>query len=170
MKALVFASILALGLIGQSGLFPAQAAETPHRHFLRKVGANPNVLVYVYALARMAEGVTVGRGECTDLVDAALAYARKRPGRNYVWGTPVSQADMKAGDIIQFWDVHFTSPNGSTWGTAPGGHHTAIVRTVDGTKVLLVHQNDGVRRITLRRIDLAWSHTGKYNIYRPVPQ
>jgi len=108
--------------------------------------------------------------ECTRLAEAALASAGDWQGSNYVWGDVVT--DIQPGDIIQFWDTHFTGPN-LTWGVgdAPGSHHTAIVETVSGTRVMLIHQNDG-ERITHRGIiggrelDLGWQHTGRYVVYR----
>ena len=119
-------------------------------------------------IARFAEGKlgqTISRGECTDLVDAALASVKAKPGSNYVWGRPVTTP--RRGYIIQFWDTQFTFPNG-TWGTAKGGQHTAIIASAKGTEVTLVHQNDGERKVTKRTINLAWSHTGTYNIYQAV--
>jgi hypothetical protein len=120
-------------------------------------------------IAKFAEGKlgqTISRGECTDLVDAALAAVKAKPGSNYVWGRAV--ATPRRGYIIQFWDTQFTSPNGSTWGTAKGGQHTAIVASAKGTEVTLVHQNDGERKVSKRTIDLAWTHTGTYKIYQAV--
>ena len=125
------------------------------------------------AIAKFAEGKLgqqISRGECTDLVDAALAYVKAKPGNNYVWGQVATTP--RRGNIIQFWDTKFSwkDANGGsgTWGTAPGGHHTAIVKSANGTQVTLIHQNDGQRVVTTRAIDLAWSHTGTYIIYAAV--
>ena len=119
-------------------------------------------------IAKFAEGKlgqTINRGECTDLVDAALAAVKAKPGSNYVWGRAVTTP--RRGHIIQFWDTQFTHKDG-TWGTAKGGQHTAIVASAKGTEVTLVHQNDGEKKVSKRTIDLAWSHTGTYKIYQAV--
>ena len=110
-------------------------------------------------------------GECTHLVEAALRAAGAWTGNNYVWGTQVS--DMRPGDIIQFTDTKFTGPN-LTWSTAIPGHHTAIIKSVSGTRVLLIHQNDGERKVHVgilggKELDLAWPHSGSYIVYRPKP-
>jgi hypothetical protein len=172
---------LSIGLAA-SGLVPVQAAVTPPRpaalapalpllpvkSLPPRENANQNILVVNFARSKM--GQTVGGGECTELVDAALAYAQKQPGHGYVWGTEIDMWSMRPGDIIQFWDVTFSLPDGGTWGTAPGGRHTAIVRHADGSGVMLVHQNDVSRSVTQRPLDLAWPHSGSFNVYRPVDQ
>jgi len=93
---------------------------------------------------------------------------RSPPGRNYVWGVETQNA--WPGNIIQFWDTHFTSPDGfSSWGTAKGGQHTALIAGHEGPVVSLIHQNDGVRKVTFRALDLRWKLApgGKYIIYSP---
>jgi hypothetical protein len=110
-------------------------------------------------------------GECTHLVEAALRAAGAWTGSNYVWGTQVS--NIQPGDIIQFTDTKFTGPN-LTWSTAIPGHHTAIVKSVNGSRVILVHQNDGERKVHVgilggKELDLNWPHSGSYIVYRPKP-
>jgi hypothetical protein len=88
----------------------------------------------------------VGDGECTDLVQAALAFAHGGPGNvgvvPYTWGTPVGTktiANAKRGDIIQFQGTTFTESNGGSWGTSD--KHTAIISAINGNKVTLIEQN-----------------------------
>ena len=56
------------------------------------------------------------KSECFRLVDRALAGAGAKsaadfgtvaPDIDYVWGTPVSLADVRPGDIVQFRDYRF---------------------------------------------------------------
>lgn len=113
----------------------------------------------------------VGDGECTHLVQAALAAAGAKPGNfssePYDWGTEVgrdSTAPMRRGDIVQLQATTFKGPNGQ-WGTT--GHHTAIVTRVSGATVTLVEQNiSGVRAVKVNSYDFSWPHTGFYVVYR----
>ena len=126
------------------------------------------------------------RPQCTDLVNAALRYAnaqelRKRPKDNveklleekrgfmypdeaYVWGTRFVglgkgpnrlKVKYQAGQILQFEYCYFEKPDKTrTWDM---WHHTAIIKSANGTMVTLLHQNAGgdgkVREDTL---DLTW--------------
>src|SRR5262245_9860572 len=57
----------------------------------------------VVQFAVAVEGQRIGGGECTDLVDAALAHAFAKPGKDYVWGTKLRTLGVRgvaAGDII----------------------------------------------------------------------
>jgi len=65
----------------------------------------------VLSFARAKQGTQVGDGECTTLVQQALlgagartadAFGAVTPDGDYVWGTPVSLANAKPGDILQF--------------------------------------------------------------------
>ena len=124
------------------------------------------------ACPRLPDG-QVGDGECTHLVQAALADAGAKPGvfspEPYVWGTVVSRdstASMRRGDIVQLQATTFTGPNGS-WGTT--GRHTAIVTRVNGATVTLVEQNiNGVRAVKVSSYDFSWPHSGTYIVYRAV--
>ena len=120
----------------------------------------------------------VGDGECTDLVQAALRAESAVPpsfhgpmplsmlSRRYWWGTPV-RMPYQAGDVIQFWYYSATAPNGSTWMTSEG--HTAIIAKAyfGGWVTLLEQNNNGVRAVTSRTINLLWRHTGFFFVYRP---
>jgi hypothetical protein len=163
-------------------------------------------LVWSYAEGKLEEheeiassGETpqsVGNGECTDFVSAALEFAGARPGdfskENYEWGDvvfhwheslPSPQLEFgkwQHGDIIQFWDASFAWP-GTTWGVAAPKstdpakrRHTSIILKPPGMyacdsswSTLLVHQNDGVRYVTKRTVWLHSLKQGEFTIYRP---
>lgn len=122
----------------------------------------------VGGLATQFLGTKVGRGECTDFVEKVLNMLNCFH-KGYVWGLPANS--IQPGIIIQFWDTKFTSPDGrSTWGTAPGGQHTAIVLAWSGSVAKLIHQNDGVRKVTVRDVNLGWKHTGRLEYFQPLSQ
>lgn len=171
LRVLMFTALLAAGFAALTDRTAAQGVTTavPRPSDAAKrlaTTVHPDRIIVAFARERL--GQTVGRGECTDLVDAALAAAKVKPGRNYVWGREVTTP--RAGNIIQFWDAHFTYPGGS-WGTAKGDKHTAIVMSARGPEVTLIHQNDGQRIVTTRTINLAWKRDrGSYKIYQAVRQ
>jgi hypothetical protein len=154
------------GTLLPSGRFDSQTRNRverlEQRGALRIVALRQRILSF--AEARM--GQTIGRGECTDLVDAALADARAVPQRNYVWGSPVQLQNAAPGDIIQFFNTSFTSPDGrSQWGTST--QHTAIIAAVNGSRVTLIEQNvNNNRSVLSNSYDLSWSHTGTFIIYQ----
>ena len=152
----------------------------------------------VLAFAEANLGQKVGRGECTDLVDAAYAAAGAKsetklgptgPDANYVWGTPVdtvttanlSLAGVQPGDVIQMRDVTLvhttTNPDGS-WSTTTktAGHHTAIVESVSGSTITVLEQNVGTSstpdsvRYTVQHgtYDLSDLQGGTMWIYQPI--
>jgi hypothetical protein len=131
-----------------------------------------NNKIVEFARASLGKCVKPGSDcQCTRLIEAALEYAGAQPGKDYVWGKEVTQAQMQPGDIIQFFSTEYTLPNGS-WHTEIPGQHTAIIETVDGSVVMLIHQNDG-EKITHRglfgnstKLDLNWTHSGTFKIYR----
>lgn len=148
-------------LVTLGGVGGAMAQDTGLQVFRSMAG------VRVVQTAPAFLGQKIGRGECTDYVDLVLKHAVAQPGKNYVWGTEVTT--IGAGDIIQFWNTKFTGPNGAAWGT--NDKHTAIVLSVSGTRVTLIHQNFPSKSVVTKGdYDLGWPHTGTYKIYRPISQ
>jgi hypothetical protein len=166
----IAAAALTASLATAQGLPPAgvlKAQETPPVANATK-GSPLEERMVAYAAGKL--GQTVGDGECTSLVDAALRAGGFRPGKNYVWGFGVGpNTAIRKGHVIQFWSTVFKSGN-STWQTAIPGQHTAIVESASGKRVTLLHQNDGARVVSRRVLDLATLSQGKYVVYRPVPR
>ena len=140
----------------------------------------------VWNYANNKLGQTVDTGECTDLVIEALRSAGAWQGDTsnppyYVWGNvlpePPQYGTWQNGDIIQFANAHFKWTVGSTtytWGVGDTGRHTAIIwdarftneRPID---TWLIHQNDGVRKVTQRQVFLRHIVSGQFSVYRPRP-
>jgi len=121
----------------------------------------------------------VGDGECTDLAMAALKSVNAKPRGNYVWGRAIYQGrpgshykplmPFETGDILQFWNATFRSPDGSWWSTGSPGHHTAIILNAYRWPLveILEQNNNGVRAVTHRTIDMSTLQSGYFYIYRP---
>src|SRR5262245_4167881 len=71
----------------------------------------PSMASQIVAFPRQHYGERVGDGQCFALADRALRGAGARSAdhygtitgdADYVWGTPVGLADVRAGDVIQF--------------------------------------------------------------------
>jgi hypothetical protein len=106
----------------------------------------------IVAFPRRHYGERVGDGQCFALADRALRNAGARSaadfGRvtddaDYVWGTPVTLADVRPGDIIQFRDYQYLKRVDNADGSfreVGGGrpHHTAIAERVDGNGAITV--------------------------------
>jgi hypothetical protein len=155
----------------------------------------------IVSFAAQRRSQSVGGGQCFDLVDRAVRsadaksaaeYGEISPDADYVWGTPVSLADLRPGDIIQFRNYEFTrtvvtetsseTRTDETAGDRP--HHTAIVERVgSGGEVTVLEQNapegSPVTRATLyftagttrsgnRTITISVS--GTWWLYRPQPR
>src|SRR5262245_27558726 len=128
-----------------------------------------------FAAGAESKKVKIGRGECTDLVDAALASAMAQPGKDYVWGTLKRGAKLgklpqpAMGDIIQFEKCVFKKPDGTRTMGMP--RHTAIVESAKGTTVTVLHQNFPIGSPVARdTFDLGWLTEGTIKIYVPVPK
>lgn len=141
----------------------------------------------VVAFAREQLGKSVGRGECSELVVAALEAAGVEPprrgGDDPVWGERVEKrSQLRPGDVIQFRDVVFLgrrrAGGGIEFYRTEFPHHTAIVEKVldNGRRLVILHQNAGradadesarrvVRRDTLMMRDLRPG--GTLTFYRP---
>jgi hypothetical protein len=113
----------------------------------------------IVAYPRQRQGQRVGDGECFTLTDRALRNAGARtagdfgqvtPNADYVWGTSVTLADLRPGDVIQFRDYRFTKhvvierSNETVTQDEDGDrpHHTAIVESVGANgAVTVLEQN-----------------------------
>ena len=147
----------------------------------------PVVNQKVLAFAEANVGQKVGRGQCTDLAEAAYAAAGAEseaklgptgPNADYVWGTLVdtvttsnhSLAGVLPGDVIQFRDVMLVHT------TKTASHHTAIVESVSGSTIQVLEQDVGDAntpdsvRYTVQHgtYDLSDLQSGTMWIYQPI--
>ncbi len=112
-----------------------------------------------------------GEGECTHLVQAAVASVggKYSPG-SYVWGDKVT-TPYQPGDIIQLFKVKLVGPNG-WWETST--QHSAIIESVSGGVLNVIEQNTWIdgsktnrRYVTRGTINLNWKlERGNYIVYR----
>lgn len=159
-------------------------------------GANIDAQVVSFAEGKV--GSRVGDGECFALADQALKKAGAKSAEDfgtitdeadYKWGTQVSLADVKPGDIVQFRDYVVTrreEKEDGAWNerSEKRPHHTAIVKSVDGNGLLTVLEQNAPKRSPVRRIQLGFSSTsfsrdkititittsGTVWFYRPQPR
>jgi hypothetical protein len=128
-----------------------------------------------YAQAEI--GKKLGRGECTDLVVAALAFAGARPGDTsspigaYIWGRKINfpTESVQPGDIIQLVNVKLSFNSGGSsgyWETTT--QHSAIIETASGLLLHVIGQNAPPGTPVSRQdINLNWHlDRGSYAIYR----
>src|SRR5262245_54535783 len=164
--------------------------------FVEALGAE-SINERIVQFCRDKIGESIGRGECTDLANAALESARATshsrwkdsPGEgDYVWGSLVlvatggmsgatfsdDLAKVQGGDIIQFRDVRFEGKNsngkGAYWLNSQ--HHTAIVVSVNqpSRELTIYHQNwGGVKTVARKTLKLGDIRLGWLRFYRPQP-
>jgi hypothetical protein len=87
-------------------------------------------------------GQSVGKGGCGHLVEEAFKALGVKPqaGRNPYWGTPVPlTSPIFPGDIVQY-EEHARYPNRDDYFAE---HHTAVILSVAGNTVTVLHQNYG---------------------------
>jgi hypothetical protein len=141
-------------------------------------------------------GKSVGKkGQCFELVDAALRkagaksaadYGEVREDIWYTWGSEVQLGSVKPGDVIQFEDyaaeVETDTPKDTSTKLHERPHHSAIVKSVgaDG-KITVWEQNAPKAGAPVSTYDLyfkdtSWKEgentitvkvTGKFKFYRP---
>ena len=131
---------------------------------------NQKILKFV----RQSQGKQVGNGECWTLASFATNQARaKRPGQDglklYEYGRLLKKGEpVLPGDIVQFNQAKFVSPNGF-FQVLP--MHTAIVDHVKGSQLRMWHQNfNGRRTVHSLTIDRSHLKQGLMLIYRPQPR
>jgi CHAP domain-containing protein len=152
----------------------------------------------IAGLARQKLGSRVPpRGECFDLADWALRTAGAKSAADYgsvereadyVWGSQVSLAEVRIGDIIQFRDYRCDRSIDSETGTDTDfqerPHHTAIVEKVEGQGVITVLEQNAPEGSPVRRSLLFFADSttksggrtttikvqGQFWFYRPQPR
>lgn len=141
---------------------------------ISSLGLNEKVRQYANSMM----GKKVGDGECWSLVNEALKSAgAHQPGQggygSYVFGKAIGLNELKPGDILQFENVVFkhTNPNGS-WSQNNFPHHTAIVNSVSGRQIGLIHQNiNGNKTVQTGTINLDDKQSGgTLSAFRPQPK
>lgn len=147
------------------------------------------------------EGKHVGKlKQCWDLANLALKKAGAKSAEDYgtvtadsddVWGSSVTLADAKPGDIIQFRNYSFDAQDTYSDGVVKNGpaesrsHHTAIVKSVGSDGEIEVWEQNAPTGEKVRKIKLYFKDasldlpddvkrkikvTGKFWIYRPQPR
>jgi len=137
-------------------------------------------------------GKTVGRGECCDLADQALAWAGAQPrpwdasSDDYVWGTLACKWEgrhyelgpaghdahiIRPGDVIQLRDVKFYWQFDGGYSYLLYPHHTAVVEEVseDDNTCKVYEQNAGGKRyVAEATYSLSALTNGWLRFYRPI--
>jgi hypothetical protein len=146
----------------------------------KKGPAIPPLNQKVLAFARAHKGQQVGDGECWTLADAALkAAGARRPGSGglgpFAFGRLLGPRETALpGDIAQFSKARFQGKTnrGFVYGYVMD-RHTAIIASVKGTRITVLHQNfgerDGGKIVRRTPINLADRKQGTVQIYRPQP-
>ncbi|MGH9408429.1 MAG: hypothetical protein ACRD1V_03150, partial [Vicinamibacterales bacterium] len=163
---------------------------------------SPPIAPQVLGYARQQQGKRVGDGECFALADRALTAAGAKSAgdfgtvdhdADYVWGTPISLADLQPGDIIQMRDYRYDRK--ITTEHADGSsqfvidfqerpHHTAIVESVGANGEVVVLEQNAPRGFAVRRSHLFFvagtttsgqttteiTLQGTFWFYRPQPR
>ena len=165
MKTKMCVVLSALMLVGGLGGSNAEARDVARA--LREAMQH-QVTMKLISFASQNMGKKIGGGQCTELVDAALAFAGAAPGSNYVWGTNVTGQRIRPGDILQFEGCRFETTN--RWDEFP--HHTAIVGGFSGSTVHLLHQNvNGIDSgVVATQLDLSTKTKGSIMVFRPIPR
>ncbi len=166
-----------------------------------KPKARPSIPESVVSFATQNMGQRVGDGECFALADLALRSAGAKsaanygtvvPDADYVWGTEVSLAGLKPGDIVQFRDYRYrkvvvkedAKGVDEKESSEERPHHTAIVERVGADGVVTVLEQNSPQGSAVHRTTLYFSDseeengrqkttvtvTGTFWFYRPQPR
>lgn len=159
-----------------------------------------NLGAQVLAFAVSKTGQPVGDGQCFALADLALKglgaksaadFGTVTAEADYKWGAPVSLANVRPGDIVQFRNFKSTRRDDAEDGgfkefTQQRGrpNHTAIVVSVDGNGLLTVIEQNAPPGSRVHETQLGFSSTsfqtatttvtittsGTVWFYRPQPK
>ena len=113
-------------------------------------------------------GQQVGNGECWTLAAEAMAAAGAAPPKLYDFGDEVALDEIVPGNILQFEEAYFRGVDYYLQMGAP--HHTAIVVSVDRSKVTLLNQNvNGSKVVMYSVINLLELKSGSITAYAAQP-
>ena len=122
-----------------------------------------NLRVLRFAILQI--GKQVGNGQCSELVEQALRAAGAKIEGN-TFGTPIPLKALQPGDILQFTTVRIETGNAVYLMGTP--NHFGIVYAVQGTKILMLHQNFGKTIVTPLEFDLRDVKQGSVTAYRGI--
>jgi hypothetical protein len=130
---------------------------------------NQKVLEYVNTVI----GKKVDAGECWDLANQALTYAKAK------WTFPTTfgkaydykKAPILPGDLVQLSNVTIESKNGNAISRITMQKHTVVVYSVEENgKIHVAEQNfNNVRKVVINEWNLNDVKKGKLQFYRPQP-
>jgi hypothetical protein len=138
-------------------------------------GTAAGVADRIVNFAKQNRGKRVGDGECFTLANQALSSAGARTAKDYgtvtrdadyVWGSSVSLADLRPGDVIQMRgyrydrEIEVNNPDGS--GSTNSDfqerpHHTVIVESVGANGAVTVLEQNAPRGSSVTRSQLFFS-------------
>lgn len=113
-------------------------------------------------------GKKIDRGECWDLVSAALNYAGATWNKYDVYGTVYDpkKEKIKVGDVIEMHNAKFEFEDG-TWMKVVE-HYAIVYEVKEDNKITIVHQNhNNIRKVQTLDLDLDGLTSGKLIFYRP---
>ncbi|CAK9441066.1 uncharacterized protein LODBEIA_P49350 [Lodderomyces beijingensis] len=146
------------------------------------VAQNQKFGEYVASWCEHNQGKQVGSGECWDLAKFAL---EKGCGKHafvsqyYIHGYPIYKLgngnasapldDVRRGDILQFRECKFVSPNGVTQTVGMPDHTSVVVDSYNGTLTVLEQNVNGVRKVVQGSYVLASLKSGQVTVFRAMP-
>lgn len=133
--------------------------------------SQPSLADRIVSWVRRQRGDRVGDGECFTLADRALRnagahgashYGEVHPDADYVWGSPVSLADLRPGDVIQFRNYSYErvtvtetpSETRTEEEVQERPHHTAIVERIGANGAVTVLEQNSPERSPVVRTEL----------------
>lgn len=178
MKTFVVALFTAVALTASLAR-PARAQYSPAQYYNQFIptlgiadqkaqGMNRRGLAWCLA----QKGKVIGDGECTALVEMHLAVSGATPGnfkdpKHYIWGAVPN--GWVPGDVLQFEDCYFEWKEGNATYKKNTDHHTAVIVSLQGTVVELVHQNSPKGGpVVVTKLDLKSKQRGTIIGWRPV--
>lgn len=130
---------------------------------------NVKVIEYVNSVI----GKKVDRGECWDLANQALTYAKAKWTFPTTYGKPIAyqKEQLYPGDLIQITNVVMETKTDTSIVRWKMTEHTAIVyEVISHSTIKIAEQNvNKVKKVQLNNWNLNDIKSGKMQFYRPQP-